>query len=116
MSLDISSFVGRLNSPVHAGQSQKPSKENYRSGFNPAKDLSAAEGKSGFAETAALDQISFSKGHKVDYAISQETHEVIIRVVDRESGEVVRQIPGEDFLKLTRRIAEFNQEHLNETA
>jgi uncharacterized FlaG/YvyC family protein len=40
---------------------------------------------------------------------------VVIRVVDRETGEVVRQIPGEDFLKLTRRIADFNQKHLDET-
>ncbi|MBC8286765.1 MAG: flagellar protein FlaG [Nitrospinae bacterium] len=114
MSLDISSFTGSLNSPVHTGQSQKPSKEHYQSGSsNPTKDIDAYEGKSGLTET--LDQISFSADHTVDYKINQETREVVIRVVDRETGEVVRQIPGEDFLKLTQRIAEFNQEHLNET-
>ncbi len=113
MSLDISSFTGSLNSPVHTGQNQKPLKEHYQSGFKPAKDLDANKGESGLTET--LDQISFSTDHTVDYKINQETREVVIRVVDRETGEVVRQIPGEDFLKLTQRIAEFNQEHLNET-
>ena len=72
--------------------------------------------QSGFTETAVLDQISFSADHKVDYEINQETHEVIIRIMDLETGEIVRQIPGEGFLKLTQRIADFNQKHLEETA
>lgn len=117
MSLDISSFAGKLNSPVHTGQTQKPGKEHYRSGLitDPVKNLDANELKSDSIDTVELDQISFSADHKVDYKINQETHEVVIRVVDRESGEVVRQIPGEDFLKLTQRIADFNQKYLDET-
>ena len=115
MSLDISSFTGKLSSPVPIRQGEKPSKEHYQSGSNPAKDLETHEEKSSFAETAVLDQISFSTDHKVDYEINSKTHEVVIRIVDRESGEVVRQIPGEDFLKLTQRIADFNQKHLDET-
>ncbi len=118
MSLDISSFMGRLNSPVvHAGQSLKPSKEYNQSGLktDPVQNLDAYEGKSGSTETEVSDQISFLADHKVDYKINPETHEVVIRVVDRESGEVVRQIPGEDFLRLAQRIAEFNQKYLDET-
>ncbi len=53
--------------------------------------------------------------HKVDYQVNQETNEVVIRIVD-ESGKVIRQIPGEEFLKLTSRIAEFNQQFLDESA
>lgn len=115
MSLDISSFTGKLNSPAPIRQGQKPSKELYQSGSSPAKDLEANKEIPDFTETAVLDHISFSTDHKVDYEINQETHEVVIRVVDRETGEVVRQIPGEDFLKLTQRIADFNQKHLDET-
>jgi len=115
MSLDISSFTGKLTSPVPIRQGQTPSKEHYQIGSNPAKDLEANEKQSSFTETAELDQISFSTDHKVDYEINQETHEVVIRVVNRETGEVVRQIPGEDFLKLTQRIADFNKKYLDET-
>ena len=46
--------------------------------------------------------------HKVSYMVNQEKDELVIRIVDKESGEVVRQIPGEEFLRLTSRIAEFN--------
>jgi len=46
--------------------------------------------------------------HKVSYMVNQEKDELVIRIVDKESGEVVRQIPGEEFLRLTSRMAEFN--------
>ena len=117
MSLDISFFAGRLNSLAHAaGQANRPEKENIRSGLkaNPVKNLDANEGKPGSIETGVLDRVGFSANHKVNYKISQDTHEVVIRVVDSESGEVVRQIPGEDFVKLAQRIAEFNRRFLDQ--
>ena len=130
MSLDISSFAGRLNSPARvAGQAQRPGKENNQSGLkaNPVKNLDAKEGKPDSIETGVLDRVGFSANYKVDYKIDQETHEVVIRidqethevvirVVDSESGEVIKQIPGEDFVKLAQRIAEFNQKSLDQTA
>ena len=52
----------------------------------------------------------------MSYQVNQETDELVIRIVDKESGEVVRQIPGEKFLRLTSRIAEFNSKILDESA
>ena len=119
MSLDISSFTGRLNSPVRAaGQTLKPGKENTQSGLkaNPEiKYLGANAGKPDSVKTEDLDRVSFSTGHRVDYKIDQETQEVIIRVVDIESGEVIKQIPGEDIVKLVQRIAEYNKNFLDQT-
>ena len=118
MSLDISSFADRLNSPAYvAGQARK---ENTRNGLKtnpvkPVKNLDANEGKSDSVETVVLNRVGFSAVHKVDYEIDQETHEVVIRVVDSETGEVVRQIPGEDFVKLAQRIAESNRKFLDQT-
>jgi len=119
MSLDISSFAGRLNSPARvAGQAQRPGKENTQSGLkaNPVKNLDAKEGKPDPIETGVLDRVGFSANYKVGYKIDPETHEVVIRVVDSDSGEVIKQIPGEDFVKLAQRIAEFNQKSLDQTA
>ncbi|MBT4047652.1 MAG: hypothetical protein HOE64_04815 [Nitrospina sp.] len=117
MSLNISSFADRLDSPAHTGASYRSEKENTRNGLkvNPVKILDVDKKKPASGETEILDEISFSANHKVDYQVNQETHDVVIRVVDSESGEVVKQIPGEDFLKLTQRIAEFNQKFLDET-
>ena len=60
-------------------------------------------------ETGVQDQLVFSANHKVNLRINPETQDVIINIVDSESGEVVRQIPGEGFLELKHRITEFNQ-------
>ena len=118
MSLDISSFAGRLNSLARvAGQTHRPGKENTQSGLkaNHVKNLDAKEGKPDSIETGVLDRMGFSANYKVDYKIDPETHEVVIRVVDSESGEVIKQIPGEDFVKLAQRIAEFNRKFLDQT-
>ena len=115
MSLDISSFADRLNNPAYvAGQARK---ENTRNGLktNPVKKLDAKEGKPDSIETGVLDRVGFSANYKVGYKIDPETHEVVIRVVDSESGEVIKQIPGEDFVKLAQRIAEFNRKFLDQT-
>ena len=52
----------------------------------------------------------------MSYMVNQEKDELVIRIVDKESGEVVRQIPGEEFLRLTSRVTEFNQKILDESA
>ena len=57
-----------------------------------------------------------SQTRKVDYYIEQGSNEVVIKIRDGESGEVIRQIPQEEFLRLTNRISEFNKNIIDSTA
>ena len=59
--------------------------------------------------------ISTLNKNKIDYQVNLETNELVIRVLDIESGKVIRQIPGEEFLRLTSRITEFNRKILSES-
>jgi flagellar protein FlaG len=52
---------------------------------------------------------------KVDYYIEQGSNEVVVKIRDGESGEVIRQIPQEEFLRLTNRISEFNKNIIDST-
>jgi len=52
---------------------------------------------------------------KIQIRIDPESKEVIIEVVNNKTGEKVLQIPGEEFLKLTQRIEDFNDKYLNQT-
>ena len=56
-----------------------------------------------------------SQTRKVDYYIEQGSNEVVIKIRDGESGEVIRQIPQEEFLRLTNRISEFNKNIIDST-
>ena len=59
--------------------------------------------------------ISTMNKNKIDYQVNLETNELVIRVLDIESGKVIRQIPGEELLRLTSRITEFNRKILSES-
>lgn len=42
----------------------------------------------------------------LEFELSEETSRVITRVVDRESGKIIRQIPTEEVLKIAERLEE----------
>ncbi|MFN3134678.1 MAG: flagellar protein FlaG [Candidatus Kryptonium sp.] len=43
---------------------------------------------------------------KIAFEIDRETKKTILRIVDVETNEVIRQIPPEELLKISRRISE----------
>ncbi|MCH2391407.1 MAG: flagellar protein FlaG [Nitrospinales bacterium] len=55
-----------------------------------------------------------SLNRKVDYHI-EENNEVVVKIRDGETGEIIRQIPEEEFLRLTNRISDFNKSILDQT-
>ena len=55
-----------------------------------------------------------SLNRKVDYHI-EENNEVVVKIRDGETGEIIRQIPEEEFLRLANRISDFNKNILDQT-
>jgi flagellar protein FlaG len=56
-----------------------------------------------------------SINRKVDYHIEQGSNELVIKIRDKETGEIIKQIPEEEFLRLTNRISDFNKSILDQT-
>ena len=52
---------------------------------------------------------------KIDYHIEQDSNELVIKIRDKETGEIIKQIPEEEFLRLTNRISDFNKSILDQT-
>ena len=59
-------------------------------------------------DISANNQDLSNADYKTQIRIDPETQEVIIEVVDGKTGEEVRQIPGEQQLRLTKGISEYN--------
>ena len=76
---------------------------------NAAKIIS--EDNKASSENIAL--VSAEK--KIRVRIDPESKEVIIEVVNNKTGEKVLQIPGEEYLKLTQGIEDFNDKRLDQT-
>jgi flagellar protein FlaG len=74
----------------------------------PDKAQGSAEGKANDLQVHLLNR-------KVDYHIEQGSNELVIKIRDGETGEVIRQIPEEEFLRLSNRISVFNKGILDKT-
>ncbi|QPJ65093.1 MAG: flagellar protein FlaG [Candidatus Nitrohelix vancouverensis] len=65
------------------------------------------------APPKAVDSASKVSSHSLDYLVSEETRQVVVKVVDEDSGETIKQIPDEDHLQLAKRIADFRERHFD---
>ena len=57
-----------------------------------------------------------SLNRKIDYSIHYESNEIVIQVLDGETGEVIREISQQDFVRLAEQTSHFNKGLLDETA
>jgi len=74
----------------------------------PDEAQGSATGK---MQSSRIDSIN----RKVDYHIEQDSNELVIKIRDKETGEIIKQIPEEEFLRLTNRISDFNKSILDQT-
>lgn len=52
----------------------------------------------------------------LEFQISEPGHRLVTRVIDRESGEVIRQIPSEEVLRIAENLEQLNGVLLHQTA
>ena len=74
----------------------------------PDKVQGSAAGK---MQSSWIDSLN----RKVDYHIEQDSNELVIKIRDKETGEIIKQIPEEELLRLTNRISDFNKTMLDQT-
>ena len=117
MDIDISSFIGRSKSPGLQGQRSRAEEGRISRGKGTESLAELAENSLSKGSKGTEPQVDIKTlgNNKIDYQVDHETNEVVIRIVDNESGEVIRQIPGEEFLRFANRISNFNQKYLDET-
>jgi flagellar protein FlaG len=47
-------------------------------------------------------------GRSLKFEIDRELNQVVVKVVDKETGEVIRQIPPEEYVEIMKRLQEVN--------
>lgn len=53
-----------------------------------------------------LNQFAQSVQRKLEFSVDEESGKTVIRVIDKESGEMVRSIPSEEVLDMQQRLRE----------
>ena len=113
MEIDVSSLTVRLKSLVNSGLTSRSESDTYRG--EKSSDLSETRKIPVSRRSEKQVELNSLGKHKVDYQINQETDEVIIRILDTESDEVVQQVRGEKILRLFSRITDFNKKIIDES-
>jgi flagellar protein FlaG len=54
--------------------------------------------------TRQIDSFLRSQNHQLQFRVDQGSGQLIVTVTDGETGEVIRQVPGEEALKMAQRI------------
>lgn len=73
----------------------------------PAKQAAPAAPPTAEAVKAAAAQIDSylkSTNHELDFRVDSQTGQMIVSVRDRETGDLIRQIPGEEVLRMARAL------------
>ena len=72
----------------------------------PAADPAKANEEMTKRVAEAMDQYIRSIQSDLEIKIHQETGRIVVRVISHETGEVIREIPSEEMLKLAEKMDE----------
>ena len=113
MEIDISSSPVRLKNLIESRLTSYTESDTYRG--KKSNDLPKIREIPVSQRSETQVDLSSLNKHKVDYQINQETDEVIFRILDTESDEVVQEILGEETLRMFSRITDFNKKIIDES-
>ncbi len=82
---------------------------------NIKKNISSSDEAQGSAAEETHKSWANLSNRKVDYHVEQDSNEIVVKIRDEKTGEVIKQIPEEEFLRLTNRISDFNKNILDQT-
>ncbi|TXI29897.1 MAG: flagellar protein FlaG [Aquipseudomonas alcaligenes] len=103
------SALGNL-SPLRPAVPAEESAGNQDKGLQGAQAALGSEGEA--ARTQVEDAVSTIQGfvqsvrRNLDFQLDDSTGRVVVKVTDSESGDVIRQIPSEEALKLAESLQE----------
>jgi len=85
-------------------------------GKDSAEEQSAAAGASVEAALQHLTSVLRSASVSVQFEIDSATHRVITKVTDKSTGEVIRQIPTEEVVRIADAMAQLQGLFVRQTA
>ena len=111
-----SSVLSTQQATQHASALSRPSEVRSQTSVIPAASMQPGQEAEGKNAVSAADlaepiqRINVAMSQRgLEFDIRQESDRVVTRVIDRESGDVIRQIPAEEVLRLAERLDELQQ-------
>jgi len=119
---DVTSSTKPQAPPVFANEAARPIPANESAAVQDLARVVASSTQTSSMERDAADQnvspeelkrvvvqanaFIQSVQRNLEFSVDQDTHTMVMKVVDRDSGEVVRQIPPEQALSMLKQLNE----------
>ena len=107
--------VNAINSVVNSMQPSSNPADKVSQQRSKKQDVSqdaSADSKNNAIQPEELLQqikgLTEDGAYSVRFENDKDTHDLIVKVVDQETDEVVRQIPPEELITLTKRLSELS--------
>ncbi|MCP1267550.1 flagellar protein FlaG [Aeromonas hydrophila] len=91
---------------VTAQQDVKKQQENLPGEKSTKQDVSNADIEN---EVQNLQEFSKLQGWTVNFSVEKDLDQVVIKVVDAETKSMIRQIPSEELLAISKRIKDLRE-------
>ena len=108
--MDVGKISGGTASPMTAGSSPSLLKEVGFSASDDSGQPKKAADAEAFVDMTELVERFRSQVQSIqrdlNFSVDDSTGDVVVQVIDGDSGKVVRQIPSEEILRLTERLDE----------
>lgn len=108
--MDVGKITGGTASPAVTGSSPSLLKESGFSSFDKLQKSEKDEEAKGLENMTDLVERFRSQVQSIQrdlsFSVDDSTGDVVVKVIDGDSGKVVRQIPSEEILRLTERLDE----------
>jgi flagellar protein FlaG len=56
-----------------------------------------------------INKVMRQSNRNLEFSMDDDTHRLVVRLTDTETGELIRQIPSDETLAISRSIGEFQQ-------
>jgi flagellar protein FlaG len=126
MDINVSQVGQNLGSEIvdvsaHNTLNKDSSGKNLAAVKQQTKDLSiSAEKDKQSIDNVSAEQVEFAVSklsefvqignRQLNFSVDEGSNKLVVKVTDLESGEVIRQIPSEEVLKLSERLQEMQTE------
>jgi flagellar protein FlaG len=126
MDINVSQVSQNFGSEIvdisaHNTLNKDSSGENLAAVKQQTKDLSiSAEINKQSIDNVSAEQVEFAvsklsefvqiSNRQLNFSVDEGSNKLVVKVTDVESGEVIRQIPSEEVLKLSERLQELQTE------
>ena len=104
MAIESLSSLASAATPAASAQSRPPVRQESIPGSVPAEAAPAVDAEQVHRAVETINRQLQAAAQNLHFSVDDTTGKTVVRVVDTGTGEIIRQVPSEELLAISRSI------------